>query len=365
MTGGWVAPCIDTLTFIYCVASHPVQSASAGNNVTVSDDNGVRTDATFSDNNDYEGQGSIATIQLLTPSSGPLVVSCSGKLDSSGTLIENPVEIINDLIDTTSVSVDATTYANAKRTATEEGYVAAGVIVVENSFAFWITQIMGSFLGDWWQNNQGKLKLSFGTDSIGGLQMAGFLVERRTTQVTGTLTAKNIVNQAIIYAQLSSEKQDRRYKEGTLNNYLYYDNGEASKDLSSQNKYGIRKRIFELDWVQNSGVAQDIQERIIDRFSGRTWIITWQEYDYLNMQVEEGDYVTYSWEERRDANGDPLVNQIAQVLSKDIDLDNERMTFTLKDLGSPLSGFPDIWDGTQYTGDGGTFGGDRELRKLW
>jgi hypothetical protein len=364
MTGAWVAPCIDTTTFIYCIASHEVQSAVNGNTLTVYDDTGTRTDATFYSSLNYESQGTIAAVQLLSTATGNLIVSCNGKPDSSGVLITNPVDTVVDLIGNTDTTLDQTTIAQARRDATAEGYKAAGVILKEQPYIFWLTAIMGSFLGDWWVSNDGLFKLRFDISAIGSLQVAGFLVERRATSVSGALTLKNVVNQAILNYQLSYTDQDKRYKEGVQSDYLGYDDGESSKDTTSQNKFGIRKRTFPLDWVQETAVATIVQSAIIDRFKDKTYIINWTEYGFLNIHVEEGDYVTYSWEERIDDNGNALVNQISQVLSKDIDLDSEQITFILKDLGEKLSGEPVTWNGTVNTGDGGRFSGEDDTRRL-
>ncbi len=364
MVGAWVAPCINSTTFVYCIASHGCLSESNGNVITVEDDDGTRTDGTFFEAYDYEGQGAIAYIQLGTAANGSLLVSCQGKVDSGGALIENPVDIVLDLVGETDVDIDSTAIAQARRDADSEGYTASGIILKEQPFTFWLTAIMGSFLGDWWTNNAGQLKLRFGVSSVGALQIAGFLAERKTTQVQGLLSIKNIVNQAILNYQLSFAAQDKRFKEGVKSNYLRSEDGESSKDSFSQVNYGIRKRIFELDWIQSAIVAGIVQEKIIEKFAEKTWIISWTEYDFLNIHIEEGDYVAFSWEERRDEDGNALINEIGQVMSKDVDLDAERITFELRDLGLVLVGTPDIWDGNQSTGDGGLFGGDRDTRRL-
>lgn len=365
MTGVWAAPCINTVSFVYCFASHACLSSANGNTLTVSDENGVRTDFLFFNAVDYEGQGVIAMIQLLTAANGKVLVSGSGKVNTAGTLLENPVDIIEDLLGDVNAVFEHTSAAQARRDAVSAGFLAAGIMLKEQPYTFWMTAIMGSFLGDWWSNHDGKIRLRFDTGAVGSIQVAGFLVERRATRVSGDLTIKNIVNKAIIHYQLSFGEQDKRFKEGVRSNYLGYDDGVSSQDIASQLKYGIRSRVFEFDWIQQASVASIVQQRVIDRFSGKTWILTWTEYGLLNMPVEEGDYVVFSWEERKDSQGNALQNQIAQILSKEVDLDMEQITFTLKDLGVVLVSAPDIWNGVDATtGDGGTFGGDRETRRL-
>lgn len=365
MISGWVAPCIDTLTYIYCIADHAVLSAASGNPFTVYDDNGDRADATFYDATDYEGQGVIAAVQLLSAAQGNLVVSCSGKINSdTGALIQNPIDIIDDLISEVDSDTDSLSFSQAREDADTLGYHAAGVILAEQPYVFWINSIMGSFLGDWWLNHAGVLKVNLATQAISSLQVSGFLVERHATAISGTITLKNIVNQAVIDYQLGFSRNDKRFKEGVQSDYGAHDDGETSKDTFSQAKYGIRKRTFTLDWVQDAAVMQAIQESIVDKFSARTFLIDWTEYDFLNAHVEEGDYIAYSWEERIDENGDPVVNRLAQVLSVSMDLDQELITFQLKDLGLVLTALPDIWDGSVDTGDGGTFGGAADTRRL-
>ncbi len=75
--------------------------------------------------------------------------------------------------------------------------------------------------------------------------------------------------------------------------------------------------------------------------------------------------MAYSWKERKDESGLALKNQVAQVMTKDVDCDMEGVNWTLRDTGTYLAETPDIWNGTDAkTGDGGYFGGARDRRNL-
>ena len=61
--GVWSCPCIDTASYVYAVAGHPLLSLADGNSVTVYDRNDeVLGGWTFNEDHDYESQGAIATL---------------------------------------------------------------------------------------------------------------------------------------------------------------------------------------------------------------------------------------------------------------------------------------------------------------
>lgn len=172
--GIWRLPCIDTANFVYCYAGFPVLSVADGNAVSIYADGTLVDPAgyTFSESNDYQGQGVIATVTFPDDQANK-VISARGKGKAdAGILIENVIEIINDILVNQNGFVAADLYeATRKATAAEaflaQGYKAAGVIDADAVLWDLISAMMGSFLGSAYLNGEGRLVLEFDTGTIG------------------------------------------------------------------------------------------------------------------------------------------------------------------------------------------------------
>lgn len=368
--GVFVPPCIDTVNHYYCLSQTPILSVANGNTILVYEDNTLITSGyTVVTDGDLESQGRIAYLNFETAPTGTITVACSGR-SSGGVLITNPIDIIVDFL---SLAQDTTpknsnSFTQARYAAEYYSYTAAGLMISDNTPFYWIINILSSFLGETWINNQGELVVRIDTPLASTLQIAGNIRERNCNPLsfTGTQSTKNLVNKAPAYYAIAYTDIDRRYTEDVRGTYFQVDDGETTKDALSIQRYGERtpKEYFNFDWCRNTATVYLVQTRIVNKFKRPLWMITMQEDGYQNIQVEKGDFVLYSWEERKDENGLPLRNQIAQVLTKEIDGDLEMINWTLRDTGIFQTLAPYIWDGTINTGAGDTFGGSRDRRIL-
>jgi len=368
-TGIFIPPCIDTINQYYCLCASEILSENNGNVVKVYNNDVLLTSGyTVITDGDLENQGRIAYLAFDEIQSGTITVSCSGRA-SAGILITNPIDIAEDLL---SLAGDSTSYnihsfSQAKYSASFYNYVAAGIINSDNSLFFWIVNILSSFLGEAFFNNRGELVLMIDTPLSSTIQISGNIRERNCSGWSGVQSIKNLINIVPVNYAKSYTKIDLRYTEDVKNEYLKEDNGESTQDAFSVKKFGVfyPKTAFTFDWCRKTENVRKIQARTIEKHSKPIWFpISTQELGFENIHVEEGDFVTYSWEGRRDENGYPLRNQIAEVLTKRIDGDFENIQWELRDTGTYLSEPPDIWDGSTYTGDGGIFGGKRDRRIL-
>lgn len=356
-------PLIDTTQHVYCIAGHRVLSTADGNIFRFFDRNGDEITSGFSvvADGDYEGHGTIAYV-IFDTDVGQITCQCQGKTDIDGNLITNPITLIEDLIGETG-DVNQTAFALASLNASDTGYTAAGAIVSENTYQFWLNSLASSFLADWYIDGQGKLVIRLNTESTQGLAPTAFFSQHESDRVTGSQYVKNLVNEVYANYAISYAQSDRRYKEGIRSNYLQSDEGSAYIDTQSQLRYGIRRREINFDWTRNTATVNAIQERMITLFKDPLWLIHWEDITFRQIQAEKGDTIVYSWAERKDEHGDPLRNQYAQVLEKEMDLDQGGIRFTLKDLGVPYADDFDIWNGVDASaGDGGYFGSTRSTK---
>ena len=367
----WVCPNLNTN--VYAVAGWGLQTAANGNSITVYDDDGVVAggEYTWTESGVYGGTGD--TISYLTFSvapTGTVTCKCKGKANSSGTLITNPLDCLEAILDYAeehltgfSYTQDATSWGNATLAASDNSYTCAGVVLSDNTPAYWCTNLLASFLGDWWLGNDGNLHVFLDTASLNTWNVVGHLNEREATAITGKQDKKNFCNQVQVNYALAFTDIDKRFKNNVGNsNYYRTDNGSGSADSTSQGKYGVRLHEMNFDWTRNTATVNAVQSRIVARFKDPVWLLDWKAQDFLNCHLEKGDFVTYNWEERKDENGLPVRNQIAQILSKNINMDAWNIGFTLRDTGVYRPAEPDFWNGTSTVGDGGTYGGDRDRR---
>jgi hypothetical protein len=360
--GIYAAPCIDTVNFRYCVAGHAVQTTAQGNVVRCFDKDGAElTGFTFVPSFDVESQGVIAYVQF-TSDQGDITVQCNGKVDSTGALLENPVSVLEDLLGTGS-SLDKLKFATAKTLARNLGYKAAGVIVREQTYQFWMNAIASGFFMDVYTNAAGAIVIKLDTGLASDMRPAAFLQEREAVSVKLSQSLKNLCNQIQANYAVSYES-DKRYKEGTRSNYRRTDDGSTTADAYSQRRYGVRKREIDFDWVRDTATINTIQARLVEEYAKPVWIYTWEDMSFRNMQVEKGDHVVFSCAERRDTDGRTLVNQIGKVLSKNMSLLKGTVRLEFLETSAWLTTYPDLWNGTDASaGDGGYFGGERDLER--
>jgi hypothetical protein len=364
------APCIDTGNDVYCLAGHPI--LSSGNSITLYDDDGAidAGDYTVTYSGDYESTGiTIAYVTFSVAPTGDVFWKGSGAVDSSGTLITNPVKVCEKILSLAgdSTAFDDTSYAIACNHSDDQGFTCAGVIIADNPLAYHLTDVLSSFLGSWFINAYQEIVIKFDTNRGEYYNTAGVLRESREKLINGTRSRSNIINQPAVDYGISFAKIDRRYKNDALTNYLQTNDGSTYVPTLSYIKYGYRKPepSLSFNWTRNDTTIATIQQHIVDYYADPLWIYTWNEIGLDTLYLEPGDTVLFSWRQRRDSNGDDLANQIGRIMNVRRDLDNFEMGFTFYDTGNYLLSTPDTYNGTRYVGDGLTFGGDRDTGDVY
>ncbi len=150
--GIWKAPRIDTGgSGTYCLAGHAVLSVGNGNSVTLYDDDGLIPggEYTFSESNDFQSLGAIATAVFTTAPKGAVRVRMKGK-NSGATLIENPITQLENFIAVHlgfASAIFNTTFLEESR-ARADAYKGAGVVRFDTSAAEFTQKILAILLAD-------------------------------------------------------------------------------------------------------------------------------------------------------------------------------------------------------------------------
>lgn len=369
MSGGsgglWACPCISTAGYVYAVAGHPVLSPAQGNAVTVYGKDGAvisAGDYTFAASNDYEGQGAIATLTFTSDQSAkePISIRCQGK-SSAGELIENPADIVEDflvnLAGFKSEDIDQTWLGWARSAAQASGLKLSGLIDQNQTVGAVLSGMLFPW-GDWWRDKDGRIRLRIeaGPGSYSETGVAGYFPARVTEEARIEAAADALVNQA--EAEYGYNFLRRDFEAG--------DDGASSANPLSQSVYGVRKRRFQLKWVRETGVAQEIQANLVARFKTPALIVTLRDQGCKNIRLERGDLVAVSLSWFYDQDRLPLANQLMKVLEVETDFINGRMNFRLQGLGRGLyltEAYPA--DGSRLAGGSARAGGDRDRTEYY
>lgn len=326
--GLWNCPCIDTVNFYYLIADHTVLSAGNGNSFTVYDRDGSAIDPagyTIVDDHTDENGKHVAIINFTADqaTSEPISIRCKGKNDGA-TLIENPIEILEDFVVNFAggALADFDAFALQKAKAVCADYKAAGLITGDRSIGTTLSEILYSFQGEWWKNHQDKIIVMMNKiDQV--FDWKGELLERNINALTASRDEKNICNQAEV--QYAYNYRRGKYEEG--------DNGSSTKDQLSQNIHGEKIKAFDFKWCRDAATIAAIQAIIIDRLKNPIWIINFDEITLKNLHFERGDFVLLNHRALYDNQQNPFQDRIVQVLAKVTQLSNKTITFELIDKG--------------------------------
>jgi hypothetical protein len=256
-----VIVCPQLTATVWALASHAIQTEGGGNTITIYDDDGVVSsgDYTITTSGNFESQGVIAYITFSVAPTGTVTAKMTGgAVDGSDNVLTNPGDVAEKMLSIMgdSTGFEATSFATFKQTADTEGYTCAGIIIADNSKAFWLSEIMASFLGSWFLNEDGEIILQLDTGTSNFMATAADLKESQvTSHPILKPTRDNIITRPIINYAFSAAKIDRRYKTDALTNYLQtYSRDEVDGDISS--------KPLPFNWTRNTATVTAVADRI-------------------------------------------------------------------------------------------------------
>ncbi|MEW6613950.1 MAG: hypothetical protein AB1401_00540 [Thermodesulfobacteriota bacterium] len=337
--GIWNCPCIDTVNFYYLISDSTILSAGDGNSFTVYDKDGNvidPADYTIVDDHTDENGKHIAIIDFVADQATkePISIRCKGK-NSSSSLIENPIEVIEDFVVNVvgGASSDFDAFALQKAKDICSGYECAGLINGDRSIGTTLSEILYSFNGEWWKNNVGKIVILINTINQ-VFDHKGEVFEKYVSNLVATQDEKNLCNQAeVLYAY--------NYR---LNTYEEGDDGNSTKDQLSQSIHGAKIKTCEFKWCRDLSTANAVQSVIVDRFKDSVWMISFDDATLRNVHFETGDFVLFSHSELYDKTRSPFQNRIVQVMSKVVSLNEGFVSFEVVDKNVSYHSFEETFE---------------------
>lgn len=329
-SGVWVCPLIDEPSHVYCVAAWPIMPESGSNVIFVYVD-GVYTGSgwTFDENVNFLNQGNIATLTFSADPGGTVTVMCKGRdtdHDGTGTLIENPIDIIEDwmdyLIDLAGAAgwnKDETTFAMAKAQAANYGYAGAGIIQSNHSLGYWLQNILNSFWGGWRFSPDGAIQIYL-KSLIDESNIQGELHEYEHISLNIKKNIESVVNRIIINYAISYTEIDRRYR--NAGNPSYFQTYDESASTRSQIRFGERILELNFDWNRVYVSIDNIGQAILAAYDDAEYIVNYQGIDLAWFPHEIRDQIQGTLSLVRDTDNEIAEDVIYELREKSISLDN-------------------------------------------
>lgn len=354
--GNWIAPCIDTVNHVYCYAAHAVLSVAGGNSISVYVDGVLQSSGyTFSESNNYEGLGNIATITFAADQANA-IISVRGKgYASGGALVENIIDIVNDVLVTRmgfdSSIFNATRKASARDVFESQSYKAAGVIHQDIKLWDLLTQMMGTFLGSAYLDGDQLLCLDIDTGGAPGNESFNIVNFSDIIISSARQTLENVINRCpCSYA----------YDYVLDNSFKLHTDDSADSDVVSTAIYGERTPTepYRFYWCRHLTTVSAVQAIIVTKFKNPLWQVEMTDSSMKRLQMDVGDYFSATVDCVYDSSG-PLYNHTWRIVGVQPDLSSGQIKFAVHDAGTfvPVLHYA---DGSVYADGSYTAGNDRD-----
>lgn len=311
-----IAPCIDTVNFVYCVSGWPL----LGGAISIFIDGEPFTGSyTFNPNNNYLGLGAIATLTFNSDPGGDVSVQVYGKLTTLGYFLTNPIDIIEDLIDYAAAQAnvpawkkDELSFRLAREISYQRGYTCAGVIAQVNTLGYWIKSILASFLGTFSFNGNGEMQIHlFPSEDTENIQIE--LQEYDAISLNAMQTIENLCNAVNVNYAPCYDTIDRRYSSG---GEVSYGRTFEAEDDDSITKYGkVAWDDLNFNFTRNTDTVENLILMIFARYADPIWQITYSGQDCLALPLDLYDQV------QADFRFFPGQTAICELREKTINLD--------------------------------------------
>lgn len=331
-SGNWRLPCIDTVNHVYAFAGHDVLSVGAGNVIKIYADGVLINPAgyTFDDSNNYESEGIIATVTFPADQANAEITASGKGKAASGTLIENIVDIVNDLLtiecDFTATLYEDTSKARASQLFTKQAYKAAGVINEDIELWTLLQQMMGCFLGSIYLNADGKLAFEIDDGTLFMYGEAGIIPKSDIRVISASQKTNNLVNQCPCTFGYNYATEEFRH----------YANDSAYADVISQNIYGVQEPAspYQLYWCRDLASVQAIQTILVARLKDPLWEVDIDDLSLKRAHIDVMDLITATIDCIYDAQGHEYQNQLFRVISCKPEFSKNMVKLRLQDTRS-------------------------------
>lgn len=325
-SGVYTCPKIDTAgSGTYCVAGHAISGS-----VSLFDDDGAIGGGDFAINtaNDFQSQGVITTAIFSVAPTGRVTAVCAGKLDATPALIENPVEIIEDLLingwGLVGVDINNQAFSRAKSACDNLLYAAAGVITGDHKPIDIIQEILESFFGSVWVDGQKKVSVKIhGTETISS-NISPVAFVPTGFEAVREMSIDGVINTVPAFYAWNSAKSES----------ILHDDGSATADAASVVLFGTRlhpRNPLTLKWVRQEASVQTMQGLVVSRYKKATDFARLSTKNSRLARVDQGDYIYYTIPWALDEDLAVRANQIGEVVSISYDLREQTISLAIRE----------------------------------
>lgn len=360
INGIWKLPCLNKTDWVYAFAGHEVLSVANGNSITIYEDDMVLGGAgyVFDELNNYEGNGNIATIDMVNPKDNAIITARGmGKPTVTGgaTLMENIIDIVDDFLTVENNFAGSLFESTAKIMAssifTSQAYAAAGCIVQDVAIWEAITKMMASFLGSVYINGEGELVLDIDINTI-PLGYADIITKGDGYLSDAKIRRDNIINQCPV--NYAYDYVNGRFKSHT--------DLSTQADAISQDLFGIRtpETPYQQYWIRNKADCLTVQSLIVAKLKDPLYEIEITDATLKRLEVDIGDFIAFSADSLYSQDGMELLNNLWKILSVKPDYGKNNIVFRALQTGYFMT-LARILDGSWILDGSVKLGGDRDL----
>lgn len=315
LQGIWELPCLNKTDWVYAFAGHEVLSVANGNSITIYEDDLVLGGGfyVFDEANNYEGHGTIATIDMDNPKDNAVITARGmGKptVAAGATLMENIIDIVEDFLtvenDFAGSLFESTAKAMASSIFDSQTYAAAGCIVDDVPIWETIVNMMASFLGSVYINGEGELVLDIDINIL-PLGYADIIPKGDGYLKDAKIRRENIINQCPV--NYAYDYVQGRFKSHT--------DLSTQTDAISQDLFGVRtpETPYQQYWVRNKLDCLTVQSLIVAKLKDPLYEIEIMDATLKRLEVDIGDFVVFSADSLYGQDGLALLNNFWKVLS--------------------------------------------------
>ena len=364
-SGNWILPCIDTVNFVYCYSAQEALSIAAGNGINIYKDGVLVNPAnyTFNENNNYESEGSIATITFTSDQENSVISARGkGKPTTSGgaTLMTDIVDIAYDFLTVrntawTSADFNIGKKAQASQIFQTAGYKAAGVINEDIEIWTLLQQMMASFLGKVYLDGYGLICFDIDNGVVSESEYAAIIPTSHIDFVSAVQKLENVINQCpCSYAY--------NYAKG--GEFKSHTDDMAHADISSQGIYGIRKPTepYRFYWCRDTTTVHAVQDIIVNKYKDpdNAWEVTFDDNTSQAIHTDVNDLIIATIDRLYDKRGSQRTNPIWRTVTITPDLQTGKIRFIVQDTGYYL--YATYYADGSYPANGSIHAGsDRDL----
>lgn len=362
ISGNWELPCLNQTTWVYAFAGHEVLSIANGNSIVIYEDGlvltGGGTDYAFNAATDYEGHGTIATIDMVNPKLNAVITATGmGKPTAAAgaTLMENIIDIVNDFLtvenDFTSALYESTAKAKAAEIFTTQAYKAAGVIPDDSVIWETILDMMSSFLGSAYISGEGELVLDIDINTI-PIGVADIISKGDGYLTDAKIRRDNIINQCPCSYSYNY----------TLGEFKSHTDDTAHADAISQGVFGIRSpnTPYQFYWCRDLASVQKVQDYIVAKLKNPLYEVEIAAATLKQVGVDIGDFIAFSADRLYGSKGIQLLNECWKVISVKPDYPKNKIIFRALQTGHHIV-TAYLADGSYLAGGSIMAGNNRDL----